>query len=77
MIEVGDYVCIRESVIDQKVAQLLLDNKNKQAIRWDSYRNFAFKVIAVEGGLYTLHDAQNHVLQLSKKALEKAEIQPE
>lgn len=48
-----------------------------QAIRWDGYRNVAFKVIAVENGLYTLHDAQNHVLQLSKKALELADVQPE
>lgn len=69
-INVDDYVSIHEDVIDRKVQQLLLDYKNNSAIRWESYRNLAFKVKGFDNeNLAVLLDADGNEIHISRKAL--------
>jgi hypothetical protein len=66
----GDYVCIKEDKIDKIVQQLLKENKNKLAVRWDSYRNLAFLVIGKDDqNLIILRDSNNHEIHISAKSL--------
>ena len=70
IVEVNDFVSIHEDVIDRKVAQLMLQNKNKQAARWESYRNLSFRVKGFdEQGLAILLDVNNNEIHISKRAL--------
>lgn len=74
-INVDDYVSIYEDVIDRKVRQLLLEYKNNSAMRWESYRNMAFKVKGFdEEHLVILLDADQNEIHISKKALYVVEV---
>lgn len=69
-IRLGDYVTIDDQTIDQKVAQLLRDGKNKPAIRWDNYHDVLFEVIGfTEDGLIIIRDPQENEVRISKRAL--------
>jgi hypothetical protein len=68
MVEVGDYIVIKESVIDTKVEQLYNQSKTKIAQRWDGYRNAGLQVIAVdEHFAVTVQDAQGNTFTISKR----------
>lgn len=70
IIQIGDWVSIYEDIIDRKVQQALIDNKNKIAYRWESYRTLAFNVIGFDDqNLAILVDAQGNEIHISKKAL--------
>lgn len=74
-INVDDYVSIYEDVIDRKVRQLLLEYKNNSAMRWESYRNLAFKVKGFDNeNLVILMDANGNEIHISKKALYLVEV---
>lgn len=74
-IEIGDYVRIKENKIDNIVQQFLLEGKNKLAIRWDGYRNLAFRVIGFdEKNLVILIDNDNNRVHISRKSLEIVNI---
>lgn len=69
-VKTGDYVYIDDRVIDTKVTQLLQQNKNKSAIRWDNYHSVIFEVIGFNSeGLAILRDVQQNEIHISKKAL--------
>lgn len=69
-IEIGAYVRIKEDKIDRIVQQFLIDGKNKLAVRWDAYRNLAFRVIGVDkNNLIILIDNDNNQVHISKKSL--------
>lgn len=69
-IRVDDYVSIYEDVIDKKVKQLLLEYKTNSAMRWESYRNMAFKVKGFDAeSLAILLDAEQNEIHISRKAL--------
>lgn len=71
-VRIGDYVSIKESVIDKKVQELLVAGKNKPALRWDSYRNLNFQIIGIDAdNLIILRDADENEIHISRKALEK------
>lgn len=75
-IRVDDYVSIYEDVIDRKVQQLLLEYKNNSAMRWDSYRNVAFRVKGFDNdNLAILIDAEQNEIHISRKALYVVDIQ--
>ena len=72
----GDYVRINPAKLDKIVQQFLNENKNKLALRWDSYRNLAFVVIGKDSNnLIILRDANNNEIHISKKSLEIVNIQ--
>jgi hypothetical protein len=70
-VSVGDFVFIKESVIDSQMQTALLAGKNKTALKWDSYRNLKFKVCGLdEQGLVILEDANGNRIHISGKHLE-------
>lgn len=69
MAEVGDYILIRDFVIDRQIAAAIHAGHNKIAARWESYRNMIFRVLAVnEKGSITIKDLDNHIIQLNRKS---------
>ena len=77
-LNIGEYVGIKEIVIDRKVQQLLHDNKNKSAIRWDSYRTMVFRIKGFDNdNLAVLMDANGNEIHISQKALLLTELNPE
>lgn len=77
-LNIGEYVGIKEIVIDRKVQQLLHDNKNKSAIRWDSYRTMVFRIKGFDNdNLAVLMDANGNEIHISQKALFLTELNPE
>lgn len=69
MVEVGDYILIRDIVIDRQVESAISADNKKTAMRWESYRNMRFKVLAAnKNGSITIQDVNNHVIQLSRKS---------
>jgi hypothetical protein len=70
-LRVGDFVYIKESVIDKKVQDLLIAMQNRSAMRWDGYRNFKFEILGVdEENLIMLRDPDGNEIHISKRALE-------
>jgi hypothetical protein len=70
-VKVGDFVFIKESIIDRKVQEYLLKNQNKTALRWEGYRNFSFKIIGIdEQHLVILLDANGNEIHISGRHLE-------
>lgn len=70
-IRIGDYARIKENVIDKRIQQLLIEFKNKQAVRWEGYRNLAFRVAGIDNqNLVILIDNDNNQVHISAKAIE-------
>lgn len=70
-VAVGDFVFVKESVIDKQMQNALLARNNKTALRWDSYRNLHFKVVGRdETGLIILEDANGNTIHISSRHLE-------
>lgn len=69
-VKIGDFVLIKENIIDKRVREALLNNKNRTAIRWESYRGFRFRIAGKdENNLIILIDAENNELHISGKHL--------
>lgn len=72
MVEVGDTIYILDSVIDNEVANALVANNNKRAVKWESYRGVTFIVLSVDkSGSITIHDSQGHEISLSRRQYER------
>lgn len=70
-LRIGDFVYIKESIIDKKVQDLLIAQQNRSAMRWDSYRNFKFEILGVDAeSLIILRDPDANEIHISKRALE-------
>ena len=69
MVKIGDYILIRDIVIDRQKESAIRSGHNKIAAEWESYRNVRFKVIAVtQKESITIQVDKNRVLQLNKKS---------
>lgn len=70
-VEIGSFVCIKEQVIDKQITTALNKNQKNIAAKWESYRNFSFRVIGVDtDNLIILQDANNTQIHISSKHLE-------
>ncbi len=71
MIDVGDFVSIKEIIIDRKMQECLRKGNNKAAIKWDSYRNASLRYVGIDNdNLAILLDVNNHEIHISLRALE-------
>ncbi len=71
MIDVGNYVTIKEHVISNRILILTQEGKRKAADKWSGYYNTIFKVVGVDQNrLLILMDATSNEVHISKNALE-------
>ena len=75
MVKKGDYIIIKENVIDTKVRQLYEQGKSKAARRWEGYINAALEVIAVDDNqMVTVQDSQGHSFTISKRGYDIVQV---